>query len=160
VGDAVLETGRYKGGDRQYQANDLVGDRTACVCNPHPQANEQVAQHPLEEQCHEIGTDLCDCRIQYRQPNAAAVHIEMVRDTTRTTRPRVPTRLPQYTIVQLRSTSRVEIFPLAQAITIRLLPVNNSAPPTRTIARPSENTSPPTTRTVAKLKPASLATIV
>src|SRR6516162_3322187 len=48
--------------------------------------------------------------------------------------------------VEVRSTSLVEILPLAQAITIRLLPVNNSAPPTRTIVRPSENTGPPTTR--------------
>ena len=76
------------------------------------------------------------------------------------TSPRAPTKLPQYTMSQLRSTSLVEILPLAQAITIRLLPVNNSAPPTKTIASPRENTNPPTTRVVAKLSPGSLATMV
>ena len=45
----------------------------------------------------------------------------------------LPIRLPQYTMVQLRSISTAETLPLAQAITIRLLPVNNSAPPTSTI---------------------------
>ena len=63
-------------------------------------------------------------------------------------------------MVQLRSIVRVETVPLAQAITIRLLPVNSSAPPTRTSANPRVNTSPPTTRTVAKLSSGSLATMV
>src|SRR5262249_54768003 len=79
---------------------------------------------------------------------------------TRITSPILPTKLPQYTMTQFRSTSFVETLPLAQAITIRLLPVNNSAPPTKTIASPSENTSPPTTRMVAKLNATSLATMV
>ena len=61
---------------------------------------------------------------------------------------------------QLRSISPVVTFRLAHAITIRLLPVNSSAPPTITSARPSENTRPPSTRTVAKLSSASLATMV
>jgi hypothetical protein len=54
-------------------------------------------------------------------------------------------------MVQLRSIVPVDTLPLAQAMMIRLLPVNSSAPPTRTSAKPSVKTSPPTTRTVAKL---------
>ena len=61
---------------------------------------------------------------------------------------------------QFRSISRVETFRLAHAMTIRLLPVNSSAPPTSTSASPSENARPPNTRTVAKLSSASLAMMV
>ncbi len=47
-----------------------------------------------------------------------------------------------YTSTQFRSSARVLILRLTHAITIRLLPVNNSAPPTMTSTRPRQNTSP------------------
>ncbi len=65
VGNAVFEAGRYEGGDRQYESDNLVGDRPARVGQPNRQANEQVAQDASEEQRHGVGLDLCDCRIQY-----------------------------------------------------------------------------------------------
>src|SRR5262249_11080258 len=78
VGDAVLEAGRYESGDRQYQTDNLVGDRTTCIGEPNRQTNEQIAQDALEEQRGHVGADLSDRRIQYRQADAAAIHIEMV----------------------------------------------------------------------------------
>ena len=50
-----------------------------------------------------------------------------------------PTKLPTQTIAQLPSSRTVVTLRLAQAITIRLLPVNSSAPATTTSIRPSEN---------------------
>ena len=44
------------------------------------------------------------------------------------------------------STARVVTFPLAQAITSMLLPVNNSAPPTITRMRPTQKTIPVSSR--------------
>ena len=51
-------------------------------------------------------------------------------------------------------------WPLAHAMTIRLLPVNSSAPATTTSSSPSENTIPPTSRCAANPRLASLATRV
>src|SRR6185369_16407968 len=57
-----------------------------------------------------------------------------------------PMRLPVYTILQLRRTCGVDTAPLAQAMLIRALPVNNSAPPTMTSTKPKQNTTPLTKR--------------
>ena len=78
VCDAVLEAGRDECGGRQYQTDNLIGDRTTCIRKPNPRANEHVAQDALDEQREHVGADLCDRRIQYGQPDAAAVHIEMM----------------------------------------------------------------------------------
>jgi hypothetical protein len=74
----VLEAGRYEGGDWQYESDNLVGHRPARVRKPNRQADEQVTQNALEEQRYDVGLDLPDSRIQYRQPNAATVHVEMM----------------------------------------------------------------------------------
>ena len=58
-----------------------------------------------------------------------------------------PTKLPKYTMPQFLSSSPVPTLRLAQAITIRLLPVNSSAPPTTTRIRPKLKTSPIRIRT-------------
>src|SRR5688572_5730106 len=47
---------------------------------------------------------------------------------------------------QFRSNRLVATLPFAQAMTIKLLPVNNSAPPTITRTSPNENVSPITRR--------------
>jgi hypothetical protein len=76
--NAVLEAGRYERGDRQYESDNLVGHRPARVCKPNRQADEQITQNALEEQRYDVGLDLSDSRIQYRQPNAATVHVEVM----------------------------------------------------------------------------------
>jgi hypothetical protein len=78
IGNTVLEAGRYEGGDRQYESDNLVGDRPARIRKPNRQADEQVTQNALEEQRHDIGLDLSGSRIQDRQPNAATVHVKMM----------------------------------------------------------------------------------
>ena len=50
--------------------------------------------------------------------------------------------LPAQTMAQLRSSSDVEIFPSAHAITSRLLPVKSSAPATTTRIDPNANATP------------------
>jgi hypothetical protein len=50
-------------------------------------------------------------------------------------------------MTQARSISTSRTLLLAQAITIRLLPVKSSAPPTTTSTRPSAKTRPPSART-------------
>jgi len=57
-----------------------------------------------------------------------------------------PTRLPDQTMAQLRSSLPVLTFFAAQAMTIRLLPVNSSAPATTTRMRPRQKTRPPSRR--------------
>ena len=79
VGDAVLEPGRDEGRDRQYDRNDLVGDRPAGIGKPDRRAHEHVAQNALEEQRHHVGTDFSGCRIQHGQADAAVIHVEMMR---------------------------------------------------------------------------------
>ena len=56
--------------------------------------------------------------------------------------PSAPAKLPTYTRAQFRSNAAVETRRDAQAITIRALPVNNSAPPTITRISPSETPAP------------------
>ena len=63
-------------------------------------------------------------------------------------------------MAQLRASRPNGMRPSAQAITRKLLPVNNSAPATATRISPSENASPPSTRVSAKPSEASLATSV
>src|SRR5205809_5123214 len=55
-------------------------------------------------------------------------------------------RLPVYTIPQFRSTWPVDTVPLAHAMLINALPVNNSAPPTTTKTSPRQNTIPASRR--------------
>src|SRR6516164_664779 len=72
-----------------------------------------------------------------------------------------PTRLPRYTMIQFVSSAPVVTFWFAHAITIKLFPVNSSAPPTTTRIRPSENTKPARSRTTPKgTDPAVPATTV
>ena len=66
-----------------------------------------------------------------------------------------PAKLPTYTIPQLRSTAVRGIRPLAKAMTIRLLPVNSSAPATTTAMRPRQKTRPPNSLTRPKPMPAA-----
>ena len=49
-------------------------------------------------------------------------------------------------MMQLRQTRAVLILRVAHAITIRLLPVNNSAPPTTTRIRPRQKAKPANNR--------------
>src|SRR3954447_24183904 len=51
-------------------------------------------------------------------------------------------QLPVNAASQFKSRLRVFTLPLAHAITIRLFPVNSSAPPTTTRMSPTEKTSP------------------
>ena len=60
--------------------------------------------------------------------------------------PPAPTKLAANTRAQFRSSRVSEILPLAHAMTIRLLPVNSSAPAMTTRTRPSEKATPPSTR--------------
>ena len=48
------------------------------ICKPNRQADEHVTQDALDEERHKVRLDLCNSRIQYRQPNAAIVHVEMM----------------------------------------------------------------------------------
>ena len=57
-----------------------------------------------------------------------------------------PTKLPTKTMPQLRNIWAVVTLRAAQAITIRLLPVNSSAPATTTRIRPKQKTRPPRRR--------------
>jgi hypothetical protein len=79
---------------------------------------------------------------------------------TSNARPTAPTALATHTSAQWRSSSPLRTCPPAQAMAIRLLPVNSSAPATDTSSRPSENASPPISRCAAKPSEASLATSV
>jgi hypothetical protein len=63
-------------------------------------------------------------------------------------------------MAQFRASMPKGMRPSAQAITRKLLPVNNSAPATATRMSPRENASPPSTRVSAKPSDASLATSV
>ena len=65
-----------------------------------------------------------------------------------------------HTTTQLRSSAPVPTRPLAHAITMRLLPVNSSAPATTTSNSPSENARPPSSRDTANPGEGSLATSV
>jgi hypothetical protein len=53
-----------------------------------------------------------------------------------------PTKLPMYTISHTRSKRVAVTWPLATAISMRLFPVNSSAPAITTKIRPSENATP------------------
>ena len=57
-----------------------------------------------------------------------------------------PTAFPTKATTQFSKSARVVTLRLAHAITIMLLPVNNSAPPTTTRMRPTENTTPMSNR--------------
>ena len=74
----MLEARGNEGGDRQYDGNHLVGDRSACIGKPDRRADQHVAKNALEEQRHEIGADLSDGCVQYRQSDAAIVHVKMM----------------------------------------------------------------------------------
>src|SRR4051812_27376182 len=54
-----------------------VTDRPA-VGEPDRRAHEHVAQDPLDEQRHYIGTDFAARCIQHRKADAAIIHVEMM----------------------------------------------------------------------------------
>src|SRR4051812_677059 len=56
--------------------------------------------------------------------------------------PSAPMQFPMNTTSQLVSILRVRTLPLAHAMTIRLLPVNSSAPATTTMISPDAKTTP------------------
>jgi hypothetical protein len=63
-------------------------------------------------------------------------------------------------MTQLRNCNRVEMRRPTQAMTRRLLPVNNSAPATITRISPREKATPPKSRALAKPRAGSLTTSV
>ena len=78
VGHAVLEAGRDERRDRQYESDDLVGDRPPGIGKPNRQADKHVAQDAFDEECQDVRLNLGDGRVQYRQADAAAVHVEVM----------------------------------------------------------------------------------
>ena len=73
---------------------------------------------------------------------------------------RAPTKLPTYTTAQLRASATSRTLRLAAAITMSMLPVNNSAPPTTTRMRPSEKLRPPMSREIPGASPVPAVTAV
>ena len=71
-----------------------------------------------------------------------------------------PRKLPTYTIPQLRNSCHGVMRRVAKLMTIRLLPVNSSAPATTTSISPSENPTPANSRVVPNPSPECVAMIV
>ena len=74
---------------------------------------------------------------------------------TSTAMPTAPIKFAMHTTIQFLSKSYSEIFLSAHAITIRLLPVNSSAPATTTKIRPRQKANPPNNWPLAKLREGS-----
>ncbi len=71
-----------------------------------------------------------------------------------------PTKLPTYTMPQLRSRAARRTSPLTKAIMIKLLPVNNSAPATTTAMSPRQKVMPPKSLMKPKPIPAPVKPVV
>jgi hypothetical protein len=137
---------QLQGRDWQDETDDLVGDQTPCLCKPGAQAYKHVAPNTLKEQPRHVGGDLSHHRgMQNRKPDPPPVQCRHGVKTAPIRRAQAPRPSFRCRLRAIRTTSIVDVLLLPQAITMRLLPVNSSAPPINTIASPRENTKPPTT---------------
>ena len=160
IGNAMLKASRDEPGDRRHDREYAIGRRSSTECEPDSQADQCVAQHTQRDCLTEseiqlrIGRGESDC--------AYAATSERVLPTGEHQRGN-DERADE--VAEVNHQPIAEEAPqadpsAAQAITIRVLPVNNSAPPTMTRISPSENTSPANKRPTPYGRPSPASTVV
>ena len=152
IRDTMLEAGCGKGSDRRDSRHDPIDVRPRAEAHPDSQANQRVAQD-TERERREKSMTLSHLPCSRRPTNGAVAERVLRRVQHEPAVAIAPTKLPiKKTPVEHQRTRLT--FPLAQAMTMRLLPVKSSAPAMITMRRPTENTIPMISRQYQRAGPA------
>ena len=127
--------------DGRDDGENSVDVRACAVRHPYPQADQSIAHDSERDRRYQRHEDLCIAVPKAISPTEPPPELVLRRQVHQPgSRDRADKIAGEHN--SQFSKSRVFTLPLAQAMTIRLLPVNSSAPPTTTKISPSEKDKP------------------